>query len=102
MRISDWSSDVCSSDLTVELRPPRYRPPAIVAFERAAQRQLVEFRLFGQQEGQSALALALAVDGQEQVGEGGAVQRAAGSPHQPRHRIGDIGDRKSTRLNSSH
>src|SRR3546814_3543589 len=38
-----------------------------------------------------ALALALAVDMQEQVGEGCAVQRAAGSPHQPRHRIGDIG-----------
>ncbi len=76
---------------SVELRPARDRPPAIVAFERAAQRQFMEFRLFGQQEGQGALAFALAVDGKEQIGEGGAEQRAAGSSHQPRHRIGDIG-----------
>src|SRR3546814_1052519 len=26
MRISDWSSDVCSSDLRTRARPKRYRP----------------------------------------------------------------------------
>src|SRR3989344_5941530 len=57
----------------------------------AAQRQLVELRLLGQQEGQSALPLAMAVDRQEQVGKSGAEHRGGGPPHLLRDMMGGIG-----------
>ncbi len=75
----------------VEMRPARYRPPAIVAFKGAAQRQIVELRLFGQQKRQGALAFAVVVRGQEQVGKDAAQQLPRRPPHHPCDRIGDIG-----------
>src|SRR3546814_6885656 len=98
MRISDWSSDVCSSDLDILIAVAC----AGVALQRcggkarAQQRRVLAF-------------LQLLVIGM--AGEAGAlgeqiVQRDArfGAPRQPQRRVprGDRTDRKSTRLNSSH
>lgn len=75
----------------VVVRPPRNRPPAIVALKGAAQGQIVEFGLAREQEWQRALPLAMAFGRQEQIGERRAEQFAARPAHQARDGIGDIG-----------
>src|SRR3546814_12332393 len=42
MRISDWSSDVCSSDLDVAQQPARQHPASERAVARLAQQRIVE------------------------------------------------------------
>src|SRR3546814_10363726 len=105
MRISDWSSDVCSSDLLAEFLG------RAEAAGRNGGGDLLELGLqFG------ALLLALGADGAlEPVGQETAGQQVvdghAGLRHLARHagdeamqaRARTVGhDRKSTRLNSSH
>src|SRR3546814_9418443 len=99
MRISDWSSDVCSSDLGAEMR----REAGIA--EGAAGE--------GEQQGrgaadQAVMADGLLISGRERAGLG-IERRLDGSAGQAPsfaedraalHRLGR--DRKSTRLNSSH
>src|SRR3546814_5493378 len=98
MRISDWSSDVCSSDLTLaELR-------AVAAGARAAGRG--DARVVGQQDADVADEAFLEIAGQ--LHELGRHRVAAGLDQGDVALRGDdigvdvIGDRKSTRLNSSH
>src|SRR3546814_1236043 len=93
MRISDWSSDVCSSDLESAPRPatalPRPRQPF-------GDEHRPDTRAAAHHDAQlAAIAVAVAVDFFE--AEGARVE-----PHPPRCRRCDISDRKSTRLNSSH
>src|SRR3546814_6005105 len=81
MRISDWSSDVCSSDLQmaedtqVAGIPIAHPDGAGIGLAVADQRVIV-------------------IDAVEPIARRGRVERAIP--------IGDRGDRKSTRLNSSH
>src|SRR3546814_7908487 len=99
MRISDWSSDVCSSDLVVgrldefvvpaqrqRERDDVARPDAVATLhEGAGPERAIDERI------------GLAVD------EFGSRERAA-RDQAPRRLVGDrrTGDRKSTRLNYSH
>src|SRR3546814_1925008 len=112
MRISDWSSDVCSSDLHPALDPFRHELQVVghllleVAVGRAARhgadRAHAAIGLVGAALEQEHLAGALLGAGEERADHGAA--RARG------HRLGEVageldaavGDRKSTRLNSSH
>src|SRR3546814_4131801 len=102
MRISDWSSDVCSSDLAASLSPvvrgPRSFPASgdLLAFEAV---DLVERILHAPEYRAGALVV-------EVVPDPPAYRR--GRPvdqpqrrQQPRDADGQA-DRKSTRLNSSH
>src|SRR3546814_4774967 len=97
MRISDWSSDVCSSDLFDGLVNEVYdlivaNPPYVPTAEWKA--LATEYRH------EPKLALAAGGDGMDIVAR--ILENAA------RHLSGDgwlvceVGDRKSTRLNSSH
>src|SRR3546814_10845811 len=119
MRISDWSSDVCSSDLVVavaheaafapRLFPARIAARALGALDRetalerdAVGQQEAEFRGRDQQ-----LALArqrpdrpLVVVGR--YGQDNAAVRRRGGMLRPRFLRGGGEDRKSTRLNFSH
>src|SRR3546814_2026436 len=100
MRISDWSSDVCSSDLHIgELQLPdlvrRERAPELLAFARVTPRRFIAE--FGRAHRAPADAVARAVEATERTFE-------------PRHMrlqriladLDPVQDRKSTRLNSSH
>src|SRR3546814_5395702 len=81
MRISDWSSDVCSSDLPPRQVRARHRPASRLAHELARPAH------------RPGAAGATDVEG-----------GVEGSPR-PSRRLaaqGSSGDRKSTRLNSSH
>src|SRR3546814_3046057 len=99
MRISDWSSDVCSSDLEAES----------IQFESGAIRQLAKAADGSLRDGLSLLDQALAYTGAA-AGAGkhddAGVATMLGSVD--RSRIGALlsalaaGDRQSTRLNSSH
>src|SRR3546814_5912479 len=110
MRISDWSSDVCSSDLTLRRRAHRparrARAPALAARSRgrggarSRSESMTSYKQFGVVGGGAwgtALAQLLAADGvpvrlwarEEDVVD--AINREHRNP-----------DRKSTRLNSSH
>src|SRR3546814_15019916 len=64
MRISDWSSDVCSSDLPVQQRAERHGLDVVVAGEAEGHRTQVDLRIDaekvekrGQERGQSDLAI---------------------------------------------
>src|SRR3546814_8991935 len=98
MRISDWSSDVCSSDLVV-----------IDAFERGA--------IDAMRDGGDLLDRDIACIGQENPSDppipGIVAALDQAERLEPRHERADadlaafqrprkLGDRKSTRLNSSH
>src|SRR3546814_4523273 len=99
MRISDWSSDVCSSDLAVieheeDFHTPQFLDPA--ALGRVEEQHLIAplpNRLGLRDEARGVIAAAF--------GRPGAARRGAGvilrDPQRHRGR-----DRKSTRLNSSH
>src|SRR3546814_1393753 len=104
MRISDWSSDVCSSDLFEQQRR-RFGD----AVERGARRELARV-------GQRGLVHIVAFAGQRAAGErgqigGGDFRRNFDGGGGRRVRFRRVGqflrhkvqqDRKSTRLNSSH
>src|SRR3546814_10122351 len=108
MRISDWSSDVCSSDLPAFDRglPHTGGQAGVVLSAQLA--QLVEFRLIAQ-----ILATGrFSADRLKQAGNQFG-QRGYRQTHKPSSRVamagldevamkGERGDRKSTRLNSSH
>src|SRR3546814_3846321 len=101
MRISDWSSDVCSSDLA------RLLPAAAVAGDREAV-GLVAYLLDQLQAGGCStwmqLPGRLPVDARQQQGfVAGPARLALGHADQHRAVDAQVGqDRKSTRLNSSH
>src|SRR3546814_5859948 len=119
MRISDWSSDVCSSDLHGVIRIPRYVQWAADGLQVPNQTitilldqpsfAIIDGRYgFGQSIGEQAVDVGIAKAKQHGV----AVTALRNSGHLGR--IGDwaeraaaqggvsIQDRKSTRLNSSH
>src|SRR3546814_6326059 len=112
MRISDWSSDVCSSDLSARLA----EAAAVVGDDAMAWRELVELRLphaavgdagmeedHGRSQGVRGTILHT---GQARLAAGDGELLQHGDPfggetkgaRNPRPE----GDRKSTRLNSSH
>src|SRR3546814_3241926 len=101
MRISDWSSDVCSSDLHVQIDEHHsakdfafYRNEATLAFVQAG-----EIARFGHREQRAVPAISPAVIGaHEPLGCAGRFQHDAGTAMP----ADIVKDRKSTRLNSSH
>src|SRR3546814_7149518 len=102
MRISDWSSDVCSSDLTpAPPRSPRWHrasfpAPVGAPLERggAAAVALVDAAFDVFDEAARAFVAGLQREGVVQAAGRGARLEAQGVAVDP--------DRKSTRLNSSH
>src|SRR3546814_3487645 len=86
MRISDWSSDVCSSDLGVEAGGD------------------VEVREFRRLAEEVAVVGGEALRPVEEGVDAGALQDRHPLHHGLQHRgeVVDVLDRKSTRLNSSH
>src|SRR3546814_9480977 len=99
MRISDWRSDVCSSDLLagarLEIAPEAFEHRLPL---RATARHVVEFLL--QPRGEIIADIAF----EEAFEEGGEQAPAFFGDEAvfPDRHIGAILDRKSTRLNSSH
>src|SRR3546814_3789837 len=104
MRISDWSSDVCSSDLELVLRLPQHSGRAELApFEHfAAPRDQAGHCAILPDEAADGEALAPFAHGYGVEGAvfGDAPEIAATGQRFVFARA--IGDRKSTRLNSSH
>src|SRR3546814_10164082 len=126
MRISDWSSDVCSSDLVegFHLEAPPVGPERaahaflgqaagdLVGLDTVVARGDLEAELVGQVEHRGHLVGAIAVDVDEDVAldrRGPSVELAVALAAGVLVRVGLVGvlllvllDRKSTRLNSSH
>src|SRR3546814_9011592 len=105
MRISDWSSDVCSSDLVL-LQPLDQLAVEIVQHARAAREQFDLAAEHPQQARQLDADVAAADDGHPRR-RGAEMEEVV--RHQAQLRTRDrwpprppAGDRKSTRLNSSH
>src|SRR3546814_7178810 len=88
MRISDWSSDVCSSDLAEDLARPAGFDPRRAGADRREEHRLQPLEL-GRHRAESVLV--------PRSGNGDGVGRLS-----RRHPQGGLVDRKSTRLNSSH
>src|SRR3546814_4520208 len=110
MRISDWSSDVCSSDLQRRGRRPFLAEVAVIAFgcEGDMEAAIVE-GLAGvevDRTGQAALdqvggRILVDLDRSQQFG--GDVGEVPRLPAVARRKgVAAVEDRKSTRLNSSH
>src|SRR3546814_8494268 len=102
MRISDWSSDVCSSDLA--LAEPAEIAAVMAAFgaethQEARQRAVAhgDAEILG---GVEEPAQPRGIEGQD-GGDGGVVQGKDGI-QLVLAQVADDKDRKSTRLNSSH
>src|SRR3546814_8003440 len=98
MRISDWSSDVCSSDL-----PPKRGRGAAAATPDATASCIHQPAAVEPQHAAAARGEVFVVGHQHQGGAGIGVHRE----QQLDHRLAGVGvevagDRKSTRLNSSH
>src|SRR3546814_20943577 len=78
MRISDWSSDVCSSDLAVDLVVRRHHRRNAGAADHFLERReeiLAQFA-FGKRRGADiGAALGLAVPGQVQIGSASCMER---------------------------
>src|SRR3546814_10375153 len=89
MRISDWSSDVCSSDLVIGETEPRSRIEQAADAEHRVHQEPAQRCL-----GARHLALGEVVDQDQRRTQ--MVQQIAD------HVLAEIRDRKSTRLNSSH
>src|SRR3546814_9818452 len=89
MRISDWSSDVCSSDLIVldDAKTTEQKRLELIAAAEVAETLFAE--IVDQVEQQTGLVVVLAVD-------------VAVARQHVQRRFGGPVDRKSTRLNSSH
>src|SRR3546814_1015852 len=101
MRISDWSSDVCSSDLVAE-REGDLAPGLARNLDRGAHRPARFFRI-----PQIAFEIEDRTGGDQIAVErafGQELRRAEKGVHRPLAIGGDEdqADRKSTRLNSSH
>src|SRR3546814_6585262 len=106
MRISDWSSDVCSSDLDQVAAYRSSQEPDVAAYDRICA-QLRELAL--EQGGQTPAPTPMQVQEQVQVQAAEPVESAAATPmfvslSRVSGKDADAlaGDRKSTRLNSSH
>src|SRR3546814_2272117 len=103
MRISDWSSDVCSSDLPTEAEMTRLRTSTVASFVRSLE------SISGKA---SLLAESQTYLGSPDGWQAGFARYRAATPKQlqdaGRNWLSDgdyvlrILDRKSTRLNSSH
>src|SRR3546814_6691774 len=100
MRISDWSSDVCSSDLVSEALLLEDRRPAVRVLGALTEALLLDLE-----------AVDPAVDDDHQVRQPCRLVRATVDLHDHRARVPllhggldllDERDRKSTRLNYSH
>src|SRR3546814_5584347 len=110
MRISDWSSDVCSSDLDLALRLALDIDGAVLVGEPADERGGPDLRL--RHEGRPRRAAEREdIEPAHMIGDEQHVApkpRAGGADAQARDPAGgvekghDHRDRKSTRLNSSH
>src|SRR3546814_9108685 len=100
MRISDWSSDVCSSDLAVwSFVQPSLIYGDVIASIPAAERPQTDFEtqsLLSEINGLVSGDIEAAFDPRAE--QGAEVYRAS----QSRWSLVALGDRKSTRLNSSH
>src|SRR3546814_4188205 len=100
MRISDWNSDVCSSDLGIDLADLRQRHALLVGLLLVDRRALRIDLFYLRGDGgiarlsESIIALADLAGGAQLVER----LRCGGAGQQRQHQ----GDRKSTRLNSSH
>src|SRR3546814_2340068 len=96
MRISDWSSDVCSSDLAVADRPSdiRRRPEDIVPADAIDVRDRP-----GHGDGMAAIVVHHALG---DAGRPRCVENVERMARCDRNAGRGLGDRKSTRLNSSH
>src|SRR3546814_4666386 len=116
MRISDWSSDVCSSDLLATLDPGRYRlswatarddgkPDAsiTVAVRCEGSGELTDPYAIGNAAPSNRIATTFSVPARGCPVQTVVVQKAASRLGETQTGwIDDIRDRKSTRLNSSH
>src|SRR3546814_4993355 len=105
MRISDWSSDVCSSDLRDDPTAPRAEQVVVEADEKAHDAGLVlarhiDDRAIARDAGRPAVAGAVLEIEIIAIGKAGGRP----DPRGPRAAFGwgERVDRKSTRLNSSH
>src|SRR3546814_3739327 len=104
VRISDWSSDVCSSDLAVQPAPqqPFAAAPPDLHLVRQREGEFGDARIekgraaFDAMRHQAAVELAQEIVRQP-VGDVGRLRHL-----QPAAPLNSGGDRKSTRLNSSH
>src|SRR3546814_1705812 len=95
MRISDWSSDVCSSDLDGDVSLARHHRRVDHVHRVEHRRQQAAERYLGERPGVEVGDVALVLDGHlRQAGVGELPCEAA-------ELLGEL-DRKSTRLNSSH
>src|SRR3546814_10556609 len=90
-RISDWSSDVCSSDLPIAQRQACLHKAADILTENAEQLA----RLFTREQGRPTDAAKSEIDI-------AVAWLHAYAEMAPSVEVIDKGDRKSTRLNSSH
>src|SRR3546814_10514270 len=99
MRISDWSSDVCSSDL-LRLQPRQALGLGLADLPPAVLRPLPGLCHLVERE----LRPRLAVERGKLRAEKGSrkTQRGRGVEHLVFAQVGALRDRKSTRLNSSH
>src|SRR3546814_1625798 len=100
MRISDWSSDVCSSDLGATIILDLDRPPdALHRRQRLAVPRDIDARVGRDIAAVPQIVLALGAARADAVARlANAAIPGLDPPRQPRPRE----DRKSTRLNSSH
>src|SRR3546814_1692240 len=105
MRISDWSSDVCSSDLVPEAVDGRGdQPPDVGRVAKIRDQDNCLTTILPNFPG-NALQVRLAYVGQRDAGTGlqqSKRDRAAKATRGSGNEGGPPGDRKSTRLNSSH
>src|SRR3546814_7215763 len=100
MRISDWSSDVCSSDLAVIAVHSTVTQAALLRWARDAQTRglhLIDAPITGGASGAESAALCAMVGGETSI-----IERLRPVFDCWANKIIHAGDRKSTRLNSSH
>src|SRR3546814_8546778 len=98
MRISDWSSDVCSSDLNAKVRADQIRRIERVKAERDEGRAQTTLAALREGANGDANLLTLCVEAARArctLGEMSAALEAAFGRHA-------VGDRQSTRMKSSH
>src|SRR3546814_7368725 len=107
MRISDWSSDVCSSDLIViglAEREMKVQPVVVaraIGGVRAAQRRLHRRAFVGAETDRLQIGEAPPQFAEPRIG-GKRVEIGGDALLLPPNRLQHMADRKSTSLNSSH